>query len=207
MNTTFDTLATTDALANTQRALEQNGFHTEVVPTGAEALARIKALIPKGASVDNGSSVTLAEIGYVDFLATGTHGWNDLHAPIVVETDPAKQAALRRQAALSDWYVGSVHAVSETGELVIASNTGSQLPHLVFTSPNIILVVSTKKITPTLVDALRRLEEHVVPLEDARIMAARNVHTTLAKTLILHKENPKLGRNVTVILVQENLGF
>lgn len=207
MTTTFETLASADSIVKTQKSLNENGFHAEVVENGAEALARIKAMIPEGASVHNGGSRTLEEIGYVEYLKSGTHPWNNLHAAILAETDPAKQAQLRKESVFSDYYLGSVHAVSETGELVIASNTGSQLPHLVFTSPNIILVVSTQKITATLSDAIRRLESHIMPLEDANIMNKYKMHTMLAKTLILHKENPMLGRKVTVLLVKEKLGF
>jgi len=170
-------------------------------------LERIKALIPQGASIHNGGSTTLQEIGYIDYLKSETHGWNNLHANILAEADPEKQSKLRRESAFSDYYLGSVHALSETGEMVIASNTGSQLPHLVFTSPNIILVVGTQKITPTLVEAIRRLEEYVIPLEDKRAMSAYKSHTMNTKTLILHKENPMMGRKVKIILVKERLGF
>ncbi|MDB5266639.1 MAG: lactate utilization protein [Parcubacteria group bacterium] len=204
--TNFDTLASTESIEKTKKALIENGFLAEVVETGAEALEKIKSLIPAGASVHNGASVTLQEIGYIDYLKTET-SWNNLHAKILAETDPAKQAELRRQSTLSDFYLGSVHALSETGEMVIASNTGSQLPHLVFTSPNVILVVSTQKITQTLALALQRLEEHVIPLEDVRLLAQYGVHTMNSKTLIFHKENPMMQRKVTVILVEEKLGF
>jgi hypothetical protein len=155
----------------------------------------------------NGASRTLDQIGFVGHLQSGEHDWHNLHDAILSEKDPAEQAKLRRMSVVSDFYVGSVHALSQTGEMVIASNTGSQLPHLVYTSPNIILVVSTKKITPTLADAMKRLEEHVIPLEDERIQKAHSIHTTHAKTLIMHKENPSMGRKVYVLLVQEDLGF
>jgi len=105
----------------------------------------------------NGASRTLEEIGYVDYLKSGTHGWKNLHEEILAEKDPATQALLRKQSVLSDYYLGSAHAVTQTGELVIASNSGSQLPHLAYTSPNIILVVGTHKIVPTLQDALARI--------------------------------------------------
>jgi hypothetical protein len=207
MTNTFNTLASQESIDATVAALNANGFQSEVVENGAEALERIKALIPKGASIHNGASTTLQEIGYIDHLKSGTHEWNNLHATILAETDPEKQAVLRRESAFSDYYLGSVHALSETGEMVIASNSGSQLPHLVFTSPNIILVVSTHKITSTLGKAFDRLENYVVPLEDKRAMDAYGSHTMNAKTLILHKENPMWGRNVKVILVKEPLGF
>lgn len=207
MTTTFNTLASQESIDKTTQALLANGFQTEVVENKSEALERIKELIPKDASIHNGASTTLQEIGYIDYLKSNTHEWDNLHANILAEADPEKQNKLRRESAFSDYYLGSVHALSETGEMVIASNTGSQLPHLVFTSPNIILVVSTQKITPTLESAIRRLEEHVVPLEDMRAMNAYKSHTMNAKTLILHKENPAVGRNVRVILVKEQLGF
>lgn len=207
MTNTFNTLAPQESINRTVKSLIANGFQTEVVENKGEALEKIKSLIPPNASVHNGSSNTLKEIGFVDYLKSDTHGWNNLHARILAEKVPEKQDKLRRESAFSDYYLGSVHALSETGEMVIASNTGSQLPHLVFTSPNIILVVGTQKITPTLESALRRLEEYVVPLEDKRLMSVYNAHTTHAKTLILHKENPKMGRKIKVILVKEKLGF
>lgn len=207
MTTTFNTLASQESIDKTVQALVVNGFQPEVVENKTEALERIKTLIPKGASIHNGGSTTLQEIGYIDYLKSNTHEWNNLHANILAEADPEKQTKLRRESAFSDYYLGSVHALSETGEMVISSNTGSQLPHLVFTSPNIILVVGTQKITPTLESAVRRLEEYVVPLEDTRALKAYNSHTMNTKTLILHKENPMLGRNVKVILVKEQLGF
>ncbi len=203
----YTTVASKDVVAKTAEALNGNKFEAIIVDTKEQALAKIQELIPAGASVMNGASRTLQDIGFVDYLKSGTHGWNNVHAAILAETDPAKQAELRKYSVVSDFYLGSVHALSQTGEMVIASNSGSQLPHLAFTSPNLILVVGAQKITPTLQDALTRVEEHVVPLEDSRALEAYKVHTTYAKTLILHKENPSMGRKVRVLIVNEALGF
>lgn len=208
MNThTFDQLAAKEVVTKTTEALTANGFLPESVETGALALARIKELVPAGASVMSGGSKTLEEIGYIDYLTSGAHPWINPKDAILKEEDKAKQETLRKQSVTSDWYLGSAHAISETGEIVVASNTGSQLPHLAYTSPNIILVASTMKIVPTLTDAFERIEKHVLPLEDARIEALYHIHTTLAKTLILHKETPMLGRKVHVIFVNERLGY
>lgn len=208
MNThTFDALAGKEVVEKVEKVLTERGFLPESVETGAEALARIKELIPSGASVMNGSSKTLEEIGFVDYLMGGMHGWNNLHEAVLAEKDPVKQKELRERSLTSDYYLGSVHAITKEGEIVISSNTGSQLSHLVFTSPNIILVVSTKKIVPTLPDAFERLEKYVMPLEDASILKKYGVHTMRAKTLILHRENPMIGRKVHIIFVNEKLGF
>lgn len=203
----FDELAEKDVVTKTEKALTEHSFIPESVEKGSDALARIKELIPTGASVTNGASQTLQQIGYVDYLKEGKHGWNNLHATVLAETDKQKQALLRRQSVVSDWYLGSAHAVTQDGQIVISSNSGSQLPPLAFTSPNIILVVSTEKIVGNLQDAFDRIKTYVVPLEDARMKAALGYGTALNKTLILHGENPAIGRKVHVILVNEKLGF
>lgn len=203
----YDTLASSDALNTTITALAERGFLPEIVSNRAEALARIKKLIPAGASAMNGSSRTLEEIGFVSFLKEGNHGWNNLHETILKEKDPTQQAALRRESVSSDFYLGSAHAIAQTGEIVIASNSGSQLPHLVFTSPNLILVVGAQKITPDLDSAIKRLKEHVLPLEDARMKEVGMGGSFISKLLILNREQAFMGRKFHVILVNEKLGF
>jgi hypothetical protein len=115
--------------------------------------------------------------------------------------------ALRKQAVLSDYYLGSVHAVAETGQLVIASNSGSQLPHIVYTSPNLIFVVGAQKIAPNLDAALLRVREYVLPLEDKRMKDAGASGSAISKLLIFEREQAFLGRKVHVLFVNENLGF
>ena len=189
------------------KALTEKGYEVFNVKTGAEALAKIKEIIPEGASVMNGSSVTLEQIGFVEYLKSGEHKWNNLHKGIFEEKDPAKQSQLRREAVLSDYYLGSVHALAETGEFIVASNSGSQLPHIVFTSPNLIFVVSTKKIVADLPAAMKRLEEHVLPLEDKHMMEKYGVGTKDNKILIVKGESQMTHRKINFILVDEDLGF
>jgi L-lactate utilization protein LutB len=182
-------------------------FHPHVVANGSEAIELIKTLIPLGSTIMNGASRTLEQIGFTELLKSGHHQWNNLHDAIHSETDPEKQAKLRRESVLSDAYLGSAHAVTEEGEILIASNTGSQLPNLVFTSAIVVLVVSTKKLVKDLPAAFERLNSVVLPLENERIRGQYGVDTVHAKTLILHRENPMLGRKVHVVFVQEDLGF
>ena len=203
----YDILASTDAVNNAMKALTECGFIPELLSSLDEALSRIKELIPAGASVMNGSSRTLEEIGFVKYLKEQAHGWNNLHEAILAEKDQAKQAALRKQSVLSDFYLGSAHAIAETGEIVIASNSGSQLPHIAFTSPNIILVVGTQKITPDVDTAIARLKEYVFPLEDARMKEAGMGGSFISKVLILSREQSFMGRKFHVLFVNEKLGF
>src|SRR3989344_7620312 len=128
----YDILVSKESVEKTMQALTERGHLPEFIESRAQALARIKELIPTDASVMNGSSRTLEEIGFVQYLKDGEHGWNNLHEAILSEKDPAAQAMLRKQSVLSDYYLGSAHAIAETGEIVVASNSGSQLPHMVF---------------------------------------------------------------------------
>lgn len=203
----YTTLASRDVIEKVVTSLKGKNYDVYIIKDRAEALEKIKSLIPKGASVMNGSSATLEQIGYIDLLKSGMHGWNNLHEGIVKEKDPEKQAMLRKQGVLSDYYLGSVHALIENGEWIIASNTGSQMPHIVYTSPHLIFVVSTKKIVPTFADGMKRLEEHVVPLENESSKKKYGSGTSLNKIVIFKNENPRSGRKIHMILVEEDLGF
>lgn len=203
----YTKLASPESVQRTIQALTERRFTPVLLETGRDALAYIQSQIPDGASVMNGSSVTLEEIGFVEYLKSGTHTWNNLHEAVLKEEDKKKRDDLRKHAVVSDYYLGSVHALSETGEMVIASNTGSQLPHLVYTSPNLMLVVGIQKIVPDLAAAVKRLEEHVIPLEDEHMKKLYGSGTQHNKTLILHGESTMMKRSATVILVKEKLGF
>lgn len=203
----YKTIPTKDIVEKTMNSLKENGHLPEFFETKEEALERIKELIPKGVSVMNGGSRTLEDIGFIEYLKGNTHGWNNLHAEILAEKDVAKQNLLRKQSVLSDFYLGSAHAVTENGEILIASNSGSQLPHTVFTSENLIFVVGVQKITPTLLEAFNRLEKHVIPLENTRMQEVAGVDTYPSKIVILNKEPEFMGRKSHILFVNEELGF
>lgn len=204
---TYDTQPSEDTLTRTVAALKERGVEAIVVNTKEEALAKIKEIVPAGVSIANGGSTTLQEIGYVDYLKEGQHGWNNLHEAVLTEQDPGKKEALRRESLLSDYYMGSVHAIAETGEMVVASASGSQLPHLTFTSKHLVLVAGAQKIVPTLDDALARLKDYVFPLEDARMKSTGAAGSLIAKVLIMAHEPAFMGRTIELILVKEKLGF
>src|SRR6266853_1001051 len=105
----FSTLATKEVIDETIKNLAANNVEGIFIESGKDALAKIKELIPAGASVMNGASVTLEQIGFVDYLKGENHGWNNLHKGIIDEKDTAKQMMLRKHAVLSDYYLGSVH--------------------------------------------------------------------------------------------------
>lgn len=202
----YDTLASKESVEKVIVVVKPRGINPELANTKEEALQRLKNLIPSGAEVMTGSSRTLEEIGFVNLLKSREHPWKNWKDIILAEKDEAKQMELRRKSVSSEYFLGSVHAIAETGETVIASNTGSQLPSYVYTSKNVIWVVGTQKIVPTLEDAIKRVREHVFPLEDKRMKSLGYPGSNISKLLIFQKEiNP--GRKIILLLVNEKLGF
>lgn len=203
----YDTQAIKESLDKTIKSLQGKGYQVFNVKDRIEALEKIKTLIPPNVSVMNGASKTLDQIGYLDFLKSGKSGWNDLHAKVAAESDPEKRRKIRKEATLSDFYLGSVNALTEDGQMVIASNSGSQLTSIAFNSTNLIFVISTNKIVPSLEEAMKRIEEFVYPLENQHMKDLGAPGTMLSKVLIFKGENPMMGRKINIILVNEKLGF
>jgi len=204
----YSSLPDPDQLQRTMEAVKACGIKVELVETKEAALARLQALIPAGAVVMTGGSVTLTQIGFDALLISGNHAWRNFKADLLAEKDPAKQLVLRLQGTQAEYFLGSVNAISETGELVFASATGSQLPAYSFTSRNIIWVAGAQKIAATLDEAFRRVREYVLPMEDERQKNAGNKNGTfIGKILIMEREPAYLRRNLTLILVNEVLGF
>jgi L-lactate utilization protein LutC len=189
-------------------AVAARGIAAELVGTKAEALARLQELIPPGASVSAGASLSLKEIGFEELLISKNHPWRNLKDEIVAEKDPARATLLRRQATLADYFLGSVHAVAQTGQLVIASMSGSQLAPYAYSSGHIIWVVGTQKIAANLDDAIRRVREYVLPHEDKRMreLTAGKMGSMIGKLLIIEQEAPFLGRKLTLLFVNEVVG-
>ena len=206
-NPLYETIPDQSVVKKVIPALKDRGIEAIIVDNAAQALEKIKELIPANASVNTGSSVTLEQIGLVEYLKSGKHGWNNLKAGVVAEKDPEKQTKLRKEAILSDYFLGSVHAVTENGQLLIASNTGSQLPSYAFASQNVIWVVGTQKIVPTLDDAFKRLKDYVVPLEDKHMLELYKMNTAIGKMLIFEREAQFNKRSLHIIFVNEKLGF
>ncbi len=205
---TYDTLPAPERIQRAVESVNARGIHAELVETKEAALERVKTLIEPGCKVMTGGSVTLKQIGFEEILISGNHPWRNFKADLLAEKDPVRQSAMRREGTLVEFYLGSVNALAETGELVFASGSGSQLPAYAFNSRNVIWVAGAQKITPTLDDALRRVREYVLPLEDQRQKDLGNkAGSRINKILIIEGEPAYMRRNLTLILVNQVLGF
>ena len=181
-------------------------IEVEVVPTAAEALDVLIGRIPEGSEIFPGTSVTLEQIGFVDYLEQNPDRYRNWRKISAGESDTTKRAELRRRTPMVDYFIGSVQAVAETGELVIASRTGSQLAGYVYSARNVIWVIGAQKITANLESAIRRVREHTLPLESSRIRQTGSTEDSRIGKLLIFENERQLGR-VIAIIVNEPLGF
>jgi hypothetical protein len=194
-----------DRVRRTFSALRERGFAAVYVPTREAALARLLDFIPKGVAVAHGTSTTLEQIGLVDWLARSSSGYRYMNAVWRAESDPAKRAQLRAKLSLdSDYYLGSVQAICETGEVVGADASGSRQAFYVYGPPHVIWVTGINKLVPTLTDGFRRVREVALPLEDKRVKDAGGSGSQIGKLVVYEWERP---RRITLLLVGESLGF
>jgi L-lactate utilization protein LutC len=202
----YETIPSKETIEKVIEALKPRSIRAEIVETKEEALERIKAILPEGAEVMTGSSMTLEQIGFTDLLKSKNHPWKNLKDEILAEKDQTKQAELRKQSVTAQYFLGSVHAVTENGEVLDASASGSQIPSYAFSSDNVIWVVGAQKIVPTLEDGLERIRTYVLPLEDKHMKGLGYPGSVVGKILIFEREVMP-NRTITLIFVNEKLGF
>jgi L-lactate utilization protein LutC len=200
----FTEAASAERLERVATALRANGFAAEILDDAAAARTRLRELVPEGASVLTGASETLRLSGMDEDL--NVSGRYDAVRPRILAIDRATGAdEIRRLVAIPDFVVNSVAAVTETGSLVLASGSGSQLPANAGGAARAVWVVGAQKVVPDLSAALRRVEEHALPLENARAQAVYGMPSAINRLLILNAD-PRPGRG-TVLLLREAIGY
>ena len=200
----FAELASHKQLDAAATALERNGISSSVVDSGEQARNAVRSIIPIGAEVFNNTSRTLESIGIAEDIERS--GLYQPLRPRLYQMDREMQAREMRQlAGTPDYVVGSVHALTEEGSLLIASASGSQLGPLVSGAGHVILVIGGQKLVPDIATGLRRIYEYCFPLEDRRAREAYGVPSGVNNVLIINRVvTPK---RVHAILVGEPLGF
>lgn len=188
----------------TKKELEKKGFAVEVLDSLQKAHDRVIEMIPEGSEVFTGTSVTLDESGLTKELnGSGRYvSVRDKFMPLWGQED--KKQEMRRLGSVSDFALGSVHAITQDGQVFIASRTGSQLPNYVFGADKVIWIVGAQKIVADANEAFDRVENYVLPLEDKRAQAAYGSGSEISKLLIYRTEAP--GR-ITILLVNEAVGY
>jgi hypothetical protein len=200
----FTEAAPEQRLERAAAALTEHGFTVEILDDAAAARVRVNELVPEGAVVFTGASETLRLSG-IDEDLNASGRYDSVKARSHTMDRASQRNEIWRALSVPDVIVGSVAAVTETGSLVAGSASGSQLPGYAGAAPRVIWVVGAQKIVPDLPAALRRVEEHCLPLENERARKAYGVPSALNRVLILNGEH-EAGRG-TVLLLREAIGF
>jgi acyl-CoA hydrolase len=200
----WDELADDSALTRTAAALVANGIEAEVAHDSDRARERVLSFIPPGAEVFTMTSRTLEATGLkAEIDESGRYFSVRKHL-----ADPAgsmTEKEKRRMGAAPDWALGSVHAVTLDGRLLIASMTGSQLPAYAYGAEHVIWVVGAQKVVADADEAMRRIREYVLPLEDQRMRSLYNLASSVNKILTIYRE--VVPDRLRLVLVKERLGF
>jgi hypothetical protein len=202
----FGERATDETIERTADALRGKGYAAHVVENGEEATNVVLGLLPEGAEVGQGASTTLDKIGLTAAIEeSGRFNAVRKRTRSMDRTTPEGLRAMRKLGVGPDWYVNSAHALTIDGTVVDVSNTGSQLAPLAFGAGEVIFVIGSQKIVPDLETAMRRIEEHTLPLENERMQGLYGTDSEIKKVLIIHKEfRPE---RFTFVLVKEPVGF
>lgn len=199
----FAQAASEEGIEKAKKALESNGFKVHIVDNLQRAHDAVIDLIPLHSEVFTATSKTLEATNLVDELNSDKYiSVRNKFMPLYGQPD--KELEMKRIGSASDYAVGSVHAITEDGQVVIASASGSQIPNYVYGAKNFIWVVGSQKIVKDLPEALDRIENYAYHLEDERALAAYGAHSSINKLLIYRKEPSGRG---TVILIKEAVGF
>jgi LUD domain len=200
----FAGLASDEQIDEAATALERNGISSQVVDSGEQARDAVRSLLPIGAEVFNNTSRTLEAIGVAEDIERS--GLYQPLRPRLYQMDREMQAREMRQLAVApDFVVGSAHAVTEEGSVLIASASGSQLGPLVSGAGRVILVIGGQKIVADVATGLRRISEYCFPLEDRRAREAYGVPSGVNNVLIINRAITP-GR-ISAVLVKQSLGF
>lgn len=203
INQEFNHLASNQQIARTVQALESNGIHTVVVETGEEARDYVMGLIPLGAQVYNPPSRTVDRIGLRAAIEASVN-FQSLNTRLYSLDRVAQRSEMRKLISSPDVVIGSVHAITEDGQVLIASASGSQLSSIASGADKVIWIVGTQKLVSTLDEGFRRIREYSYPLENIRAQEVYGQPSAINKILIVNGELP--GR-ITIVLAKQNLGF
>ncbi|HTT35820.1 MAG TPA: LUD domain-containing protein [Thermoplasmata archaeon] len=192
------------ALDRTAESLRGRGFDVVVVPDPEAARREVLAAIPEGAGVFTASSQSLESSG-IRAAIEGDPRFRALRPTVVARVSAGDESGARTIAAAPDVVVGSVHAVTEDGVVMVASASGSQIPAYAYGAGNVLWVVGSQKIVRDVADGFRRIEEHTFRLEDARARETYGRGSVIAKILLVYRELKP--HRVRIVLVREPIGF
>jgi L-lactate utilization protein LutC len=202
-NLDFERPAGRAQLERTAAALTARGFKAQVADTAEHARELVLGAIPDGSEVHIALSETMRELGITEEIDESGR-YDSIRARLSTLDRETQGREMRKLGAAPDYIVGSAHAITDDGQIVVGSGSGSQLGAYAYAGGHVILAVGHQKLVSDLDEALRRVREYSLPREYVRMQDAGYPGSLLAKTLIIHHEP---SARISVILVPETLGF
>lgn len=197
--------ATDDSIDKTITALTENGITTSVVSSLNEAKIKVLEMIPQGSEVHTNTSVTLDKSG-ISAEINDSGNYNATKPRLMRMNRETQSLEMQKLGAGPDWVLGSVHAVTEDGKVIIASNSGSNLPSYAYGAPHVIWVVGSQKIVKDLDEGMKRIYDHTLPLESERAHKAYGVEGSFVSKLLIFNKEPNPDR-LNMIIVKQPVGY
>lgn len=197
-------LVSAGSIAKTVKNLKANGINAIAVENKKEAKKKVLELLPQDAEVMNMSSVTIDTLGLSEEINESGR-YNSVKNKLMKMDRKTQGREMQKLGAAPQYAIGSVQAVTEDGKIIIASNSGSQLPAYAYSASHVIWVVGTQKIVKDVNEGMKRIYEYVLPLESERMQKLYGFNSFVSKLLIINKEI--MPNRLTLIMVKENLGF
>lgn len=191
--------------------LEKRGFKPYFAKDKAEALETVKRIIPEGATIGFGGSVTVAELGLVSELGK-THVLYTREKPDGKTDDEIMSLSMN-----SDWYICSANAISLSGDIVNIDGRANRVAATLYGTGNVLIIAGINKICQTLESAIERAQNVAAPLNCKRLnkktpctvtgrcQNCNSPDTICRATVILH--HPTTAHDVHILIVGENLGY
>jgi L-lactate utilization protein LutC len=202
-NLEFERPADLAHIERTAAALVARGFKVQLAGGAEQARQLVLEAIPLGAEVHISLSETMRALGITSEIDESGR-YDSVRSRLSALDRETQGREMRKLGAAPDYIVGSAHAITDDGEIIVGSGSGSQLGAYAYAGGNVILVVGHQKLVRDIDQGLRRVREYSLPREYVRMQDAGYPGSLLAKTLIMHYE--PTGR-ISVILVPESLGF
>jgi len=147
-------------------ALKKNHFEAQYVPKASEALEGLWKMIPEGATVGVGGSLTLSQIDFQEAVQKRPIKFLN---PFARGLSPEEIMKIRREILTADFFVGSSNAVTEDGKLFNIDATGNRVAPMMFGPKKVVLICGVNKIVKDLQEAHRKVQEWTSPMNVKRL--------------------------------------
>ena len=193
--------------------LQSRHFDAYYCANKEEALSKALELIPKGASVGWGGTMTCQQIGLIDAVRGGDYRAIDRDAC----TTPEEREQAQRDALFSDVFLLSANAMSMDGQMVSIDGMGNRVAAIVYGPKTVLVVAGMNKVTDTLEDAIHRARTVAAPMNQQRFglpnpctvtgsCANCKSETCICNQILITRNCRPAGR-IKFILVGEDLGM